>query len=102
MKRLATGLMLFLLGSDGGLAGGTTGWAVWFHDQSSPGIVTVAPPGAYSAPWQVDSIWPASPRDAWKKACWLTKQRGLYGRRYVSPEIDSGRIECDRNCNCRT
>jgi len=94
-------LTLILVGSLADLAGAKTAWAVWLRNQSSPGIVTVAPPGTLRDPWQVDSIWPDGPGDAWKKACWLTRQGDLYGRQYSSPEIDSGRIACDQNCNCR-
>lgn len=94
-------LLVLLIGSDAGLAGASNGWAVWFHNQSSPGVVTVAPVGTLTAPWQVDSIWGNNARDAWKKACWLTKQGDLYGRNYSAPAMDQGRVYCDQSCNCR-
>ncbi len=81
-------------------AAGQPGWSVWVHNEARPGEVTVAAPGSLRHPWRNDGGVFASRADAWKRACWLTRQGDIYGRRYAAREIEAGRVVCDANCNC--
>lgn len=75
-------------------------WAVWINPGQQPHGVTVAPLDQLSAPWELESAAFVSKTDAWKRACWLTQNGGLYGQKYESVEVLSGQIFCDNNCNC--
>ena len=82
-------------------AAGAADWAVWTRQDVQPGLVSVAPVGSLPPPWRVDSIWSANRKGAWKKACWLSRNGDIRGRRYISPEMMNGSVICDTNCNCR-
>jgi hypothetical protein len=75
-------------------------WAVWIDKLRSPHPVTVASPGSLVAPWTLESAAFMNFSEAWKRACWLTRNGGVYGERYEAAELTSGRIVCDDNCNC--
>ena len=81
--------------------GALQGWSVWVHNETRPGQVAVAAPGALQTPWRTDGGVFPSLAQAWKRACWLTRQGDIYGRRYTSKDVENRRIVCDANCNCR-
>lgn len=75
-------------------------WAVWTNTHQQPHHITVAPLHQLPPPWELESEAFVSKYDAWKRACWLTKNGGIYGQKYESTEILNGQITCDNNCNC--
>tara|TARA_R110000850_G_scaffold273518_1_gene410070 strand:+ start:2676 stop:3161 length:486 start_codon:yes stop_codon:yes gene_type:complete len=76
-------------------------WTFWKHNSTSPGQVAVAQTGSLNPPWVPDSSWNGDLYGALKKACWMVRNGDISGRRYRSPQMESGQISCDANCNCR-